>query len=31
MRAANPLGFKVVEYRKEPELVQASSEPGAMR
>ena len=31
LRAANPLGFKVLEYRREPELVGGASAPGAAR
>ena len=30
LRAANPLGFKVLEYRKEPEVLRAASELGAV-
>jgi len=30
-RAANPLGFKVLEYRREPEVLRAANEFGAVR
>jgi type IV secretion system protein VirB8 len=31
LRAANPLGFKVLEYRKEPELVSGADVAGVGR
>jgi len=31
LRAANPLGFKVLEYRREPEVVEPVSVAGALR